>query len=64
MTCHVINDLFVLKEVDTTVPNYEIMQMIRDFRASLDYRPLTTADLVSMSQSTLCIIFPWMPDIL
>ncbi|TKS78818.1 Kinesin-like protein KIF2A [Collichthys lucidus] len=35
------------QEVDTTIPNYEIMYMIRDFRASLDYRPLTTADLVS-----------------
>uniref|UniRef100_A0A8C7VC52 Kinesin-like protein n=1 Tax=Oncorhynchus mykiss TaxID=8022 RepID=A0A8C7VC52_ONCMY len=33
------------QEVDVTVPNYEIMCMIRDFRASLDYRPLTTADL-------------------
>lgn len=37
----------LLQEVDTTIPNYEIMYMIRDFRASLDYRPLTTADLVS-----------------
>ena len=26
--------------------NYEIMCMIRDFRGSLDYRPLTTADPV------------------
>uniref|UniRef100_A0A671P6A5 Kinesin-like protein n=1 Tax=Sinocyclocheilus anshuiensis TaxID=1608454 RepID=A0A671P6A5_9TELE len=34
------------QEVDATTPNYEIMCMIRDFRASLDYRPLTTADLV------------------
>uniref|UniRef100_A0A8C1M7X9 Kinesin-like protein n=1 Tax=Cyprinus carpio TaxID=7962 RepID=A0A8C1M7X9_CYPCA len=33
------------QETDTTVPNYEILQMIRDFRASLDYRPLTTTDL-------------------
>uniref|UniRef100_A0A674AFH9 Kinesin-like protein n=1 Tax=Salmo trutta TaxID=8032 RepID=A0A674AFH9_SALTR len=32
------------QEVDVTVPNYEIMCMIRDFRASLDYRPLTTID--------------------
>ena len=37
----------LFQEVDTTIPNYEIMYMIRDFRASLDYRPLTTADLVS-----------------
>uniref|UniRef100_A0A3B3BGZ2 Kinesin-like protein n=1 Tax=Oryzias melastigma TaxID=30732 RepID=A0A3B3BGZ2_ORYME len=33
------------QEVDTTIPNYEILYMIRDFRASLDYRPLTTADV-------------------
>lgn len=38
----------VLQEVDTTIPNYEIMYMIRDFRASLDCRPLTTADLVKI----------------
>ncbi|KAG7215348.1 hypothetical protein INR49_022585 [Caranx melampygus] len=35
-------------EVDVNLPNYEIMCMIRDFRASLDYRPLTTNDLVSV----------------
>lgn len=39
--------LVLHQEVDTTIPNYEIMYMIRDFRASLDYRPLTTADVVS-----------------
>ncbi|OBS70248.1 hypothetical protein A6R68_01211, partial [Neotoma lepida] len=33
-----------LLDVDATNPNYEIMCMIRDFRGSLDYRPLTTAD--------------------
>ncbi|KAG8012086.1 Kinesin-like protein KIF2A, partial [Nibea albiflora] len=38
------------QEVDTTIPNYEIMYMIRDFRASLDYRPLTTADLETSAQ--------------
>lgn len=43
--------LVFLQEVDTTIPNYEIMYMIRDFRASLDYRPLTTADLVSRNWS-------------
>uniref|UniRef100_A0A8C6PI59 Kinesin-like protein n=1 Tax=Nothobranchius furzeri TaxID=105023 RepID=A0A8C6PI59_NOTFU len=31
-------------QVDATVPNYEILYMIRDFRASLDYRPLTTIE--------------------
>lgn len=36
----------LLQEIDTTIPNYEILQMIRDFRASLDYRPLTTSDVV------------------
>lgn len=38
---------FLLQEVDVNLPNYEIMCMIRDFRASLDYRPLTSNDLVS-----------------
>lgn len=38
-----------LQEVDVNLPNYEIMCMIRDFRASLDYRPLTTNDLVSLT---------------
>ncbi|XP_065327899.1 kinesin-like protein KIF2A [Pelmatolapia mariae] len=36
------------QEVDTTIPNYEIMYMIQDFRASLDYRPLARADLVKI----------------
>ncbi|XP_036435311.1 kinesin-like protein KIF2A isoform X2 [Colossoma macropomum] len=43
------------QEVDTTVPNYEIMQMIRDFRASLDYRPLTTADLIEEHRICVCV---------
>uniref|UniRef100_A0A8C6LEG4 Kinesin-like protein n=1 Tax=Nothobranchius furzeri TaxID=105023 RepID=A0A8C6LEG4_NOTFU len=36
------------QEVDVNLPNYEIMCMIRDFRASLDYRPLTSNDVVSL----------------
>ncbi|XP_028852733.1 kinesin-like protein KIF2A isoform X1 [Denticeps clupeoides] len=43
------------QEVDTTVPNYEILQMIRDFRASLDYRPLTTADLIEEHRICVCV---------
>ncbi|XP_030632578.1 kinesin-like protein KIF2A isoform X5 [Chanos chanos] len=43
------------QEVDTTIPNYEIMQMIRDFRASLDYRPLTTADLIEEHRICVCV---------
>ncbi|MFT7811829.1 kinesin-like protein KIF2A isoform X4 [Arapaima gigas] len=42
-------------EVDVTVPNYEIMYMIRDFRASLDYRPLTTADLIEEHRICVCV---------
>uniref|UniRef100_A0A673BF76 Kinesin-like protein n=1 Tax=Sphaeramia orbicularis TaxID=375764 RepID=A0A673BF76_9TELE len=42
-------------EVDTTIPNYEIMYMIRDFRASLDYRPLTTADLIEEHRICVCV---------
>lgn len=38
--------ILLLQDVDATNPNYEIMCMIRDFRGSLDYRPLTTADPV------------------
>ncbi|XP_053536362.1 kinesin-like protein KIF2A isoform X1 [Ictalurus punctatus] len=42
-------------QVDMTGPNYEIMQMIRDFRASLDYRPLTTADLIEEHRICVCV---------
>uniref|UniRef100_A0A8C1LYY1 Kinesin family member 2A n=1 Tax=Cyprinus carpio TaxID=7962 RepID=A0A8C1LYY1_CYPCA len=44
------------QEIDTTIPNYEILQMIRDFRASLDYRPLTTTDLVELTVKDLDVI--------
>ncbi|XP_061762337.1 kinesin-like protein KIF2A isoform X4 [Nerophis ophidion] len=43
------------QETDTTIPNYEIMCMIRDFRASLDYRPLTTADLIEEHRICVCV---------
>uniref|UniRef100_A0A8C9TQB0 Kinesin-like protein n=1 Tax=Scleropages formosus TaxID=113540 RepID=A0A8C9TQB0_SCLFO len=43
------------QEVDVTIPNYEIMYMIRDFRASLDYRPLTTADLIEEHRICVCV---------
>ncbi|XP_013863872.1 kinesin-like protein KIF2A isoform X2 [Austrofundulus limnaeus] len=43
------------QEVDTTIPNYEIMYMIRDFRASLDYRPLTTADMIEEHRICVCV---------
>ncbi|XP_055021388.1 kinesin-like protein KIF2A isoform X1 [Boleophthalmus pectinirostris] len=43
------------QEVDTTIPNFEIMYMIRDFRASLDYRPLTTADLIEEHRICVCV---------
>uniref|UniRef100_A0A671PDW7 Kinesin-like protein n=1 Tax=Sinocyclocheilus anshuiensis TaxID=1608454 RepID=A0A671PDW7_9TELE len=42
------------QEIDTTIPNYEILQMIRDFRASLDYRPLTTTDLIE--EHRICVM--------
>uniref|UniRef100_A0A6Q2XBH7 Kinesin-like protein n=1 Tax=Esox lucius TaxID=8010 RepID=A0A6Q2XBH7_ESOLU len=44
------------QEVDTTVPNYEILYMIRDFRASLDYRPLSTADLDWSVNISVCVL--------
>uniref|UniRef100_A0A9J7ZQC1 Kinesin-like protein n=1 Tax=Cyprinus carpio carpio TaxID=630221 RepID=A0A9J7ZQC1_CYPCA len=43
------------QEVDATTPNYEILCMIRDFRASLDYRPLTTADLIEDHRICVCV---------
>ncbi|KAG7476590.1 hypothetical protein MATL_G00084570 [Megalops atlanticus] len=43
------------QDVDATNPNYEIMYMIRDFRASLDYRPLTTADLIEEHRICVCV---------
>uniref|UniRef100_A0A4W4FBK4 Kinesin-like protein n=1 Tax=Electrophorus electricus TaxID=8005 RepID=A0A4W4FBK4_ELEEL len=43
------------QEVDTTVPNYEIIQMIRDFRASLEYRPLTATDLIEEHRICVCV---------
>ncbi|XP_056397156.1 kinesin-like protein KIF2A isoform X2 [Hyla sarda] len=43
------------QEVDTTTPNYEIMCMIRDFRGSLDYRPLTTADVIDEHRICVCV---------
>uniref|UniRef100_A0A672KQM8 Kinesin-like protein n=1 Tax=Sinocyclocheilus grahami TaxID=75366 RepID=A0A672KQM8_SINGR len=43
------------QELDATTPNYEIMCMIRDFRASLDYRPLTTADLIEDHRICVCV---------
>uniref|UniRef100_A0A8C7QAW6 Kinesin-like protein n=1 Tax=Oncorhynchus mykiss TaxID=8022 RepID=A0A8C7QAW6_ONCMY len=43
------------QEVDTTVPNYEILHMIRDFRASLDYRPLSTTDLIEEHRICVCV---------
>ncbi|XP_019956613.1 kinesin-like protein KIF2A isoform X3 [Paralichthys olivaceus] len=43
------------QEVDTTIPNYEIMYMIREFRANLDYRPLTTADLIEEHRICVCV---------
>ncbi|KAK3521854.1 hypothetical protein QTP70_018591 [Hemibagrus guttatus] len=43
------------QEIDASTPNYEIMCMIRDFRASLDYRPLTTADLIEEHRICVCV---------
>lgn len=48
---HIFAFFSPLQEVDVNVPNYEIMCMIRDFRASLDYRPLTGNDAVSLPRS-------------
>ncbi|KAM9590627.1 kinesin-like protein KIF2A isoform 4-T4 [Morphnus guianensis] len=41
--------------VDATNPNYEIMCMIRDFRGSLDYTPLTAADPIDEHRICVCV---------
>uniref|UniRef100_A0A3B5QXE1 Kinesin-like protein n=1 Tax=Xiphophorus maculatus TaxID=8083 RepID=A0A3B5QXE1_XIPMA len=43
------------QEVDVNLPNYEIMCMIRDFRASLDYRPLTSSDAIEEHRICVCV---------
>uniref|UniRef100_A0A6I8S120 Kinesin-like protein n=1 Tax=Xenopus tropicalis TaxID=8364 RepID=A0A6I8S120_XENTR len=43
------------QDVDATNPNYEIMCMIKDFRGSLDYRPLTTADTIDEHRICVCV---------
>ncbi|KAL7989013.1 hypothetical protein Chor_007932 [Crotalus horridus] len=43
------------QDVDATNPNYEIMCMIKDFRGSLDYRPLTTADPIDEHRICVCV---------
>ncbi|XP_044029157.1 kinesin-like protein KIF2A isoform X2 [Siniperca chuatsi] len=43
------------QEVEVNLPNYEIMCMIRDFRASLDYRPLTSNDLIEEHRICVCV---------
>ncbi|CAN9502921.1 unnamed protein product [Ophioblennius macclurei] len=43
------------QEVDVNLPNYEIMCMIRDFRATLDYRPLTYNDLIEEHRICVCV---------
>lgn len=54
----------MFQEVDVNLPNYEIMCMIRDFRASLDYRPLNSNDLVSLRLALLVILYVrWFRDV-
>ncbi|KAM9307116.1 kinesin-like protein KIF2A [Pholidichthys leucotaenia] len=43
------------QEVDVKLPNYEIMCMIRDVRASLDHRPLTSNDLIEEHRICVCV---------
>ncbi|XP_029301210.1 kinesin-like protein KIF2A [Cottoperca gobio] len=43
------------QEVDVNLPNYEIMCMIRDFRDSLDCRPLTSNDLIEEHRICVCV---------
>lgn len=43
------------QEVDSTNPNWEIMCMIREFRSSLDYRPLTATDPIDEQRICVCV---------
>ncbi|XP_056288026.1 kinesin-like protein KIF2A isoform X2 [Pseudoliparis swirei] len=43
------------QEVVVNSPNHEILCMIRDFRASLDYRPLTDHDPVQIDAHRICV---------
>ncbi|XP_034094585.1 kinesin-like protein KIF2A [Gymnodraco acuticeps] len=43
------------QEVDVQLPNYEIMCMIRDFKDSLDCRPLTSNDLIEEHRICVCV---------
>ncbi|XP_052631301.1 kinesin-like protein KIF2A isoform X1 [Harpia harpyja] len=43
------------QDVDATNPNYEIMCMVRDFRGSLDYTPLTAADPIDEHRICVCV---------
>ncbi|KAG7517585.1 kinesin KIF2A isoform X4 [Solea senegalensis] len=43
------------QEMDATIPNYEIMCMIRDFRGSIEFRPLTTSELIEAHRICVCV---------
>ncbi|XP_059845316.1 kinesin-like protein KIF2A isoform X1 [Hypanus sabinus] len=43
------------QDVDSTNPNWEIMCMIREFRSSLDYRPLMAADPIDEQRICVCV---------
>ncbi|XP_052827005.1 kinesin-like protein KIF2A isoform X1 [Octopus bimaculoides] len=42
-------------EYDTTDPNWEFLSMIREFRTSLDYHPLTGSDAIEDHQICVCV---------
>uniref|UniRef100_UPI0035900CAE kinesin-like protein KIF2A isoform X2 n=1 Tax=Myxine glutinosa TaxID=7769 RepID=UPI0035900CAE len=43
------------QDIDSTNPNWEFLVMIRDFRSSLDYRPLTLADTAEEQRICVCL---------
>ncbi|XP_007898038.1 kinesin-like protein KIF2A isoform X1 [Callorhinchus milii] len=43
------------QEYDTSNPNWEFMKMIKEFRATLDYRPLSVADPVEVHKICVCV---------
>uniref|UniRef100_A0A8C4N556 Kinesin-like protein n=1 Tax=Eptatretus burgeri TaxID=7764 RepID=A0A8C4N556_EPTBU len=43
------------QDIDSTNPNWEFLVMIREFRSSLDYRPLTLADTAEEQRICVCV---------
>ncbi|XP_023931438.1 kinesin-like protein KIF2A [Lingula anatina] len=43
------------QDIDTSHPNWEFLMMIREYQATLDYRPLTDSDPIEDHQICVCV---------